>query len=594
MRSAADFRAPGVYATFSEPERADLAIADTRVTGLIGLTQKGPLNQPVRVANWDEFSEVFGYTEQFYLTDSVFAHFRNGGGPCWIVRVAHAVTPEGTRDSTHADCSAHIQIDDWNKPSLKIRALNEGVWGNNIWVKCEHKSGTPTLLTRDLDIGAGEAHVKSARGFEVGSLVRIFDRENSDYVVLTEIGDRIVRWAKETPVNRRHRAAAPTQLEVLEFDLHVTLKDRREVFQHLQMSPLSRHYAPRVVEQGSRIVRLEDLFTKSPVPHNLPEPLPLTRLAGGNDGAEALTTEDVVGADNGPADRRGMLALTPVDEVAIMACPDAMLFYQREPGPAGELRAQRIQDQLIILCENLKDRFAVLDIPHPQAKHVAPGQVVEWARTWRRRTDSSYCAYYWPWIKGQNSAGHSRVLPPSAYITGILGLRDHSHGVHVAAANVEMVGAEDVSLRVSEDDVGILNHDAVNTFRLQRGVRPWGARTASSDVDWRYVTVRRLFIMLRRSLEAGFSWVTFEPNTAATWSYVSRAVTRFLGDLHGKGMFVGGKEDEAFYVKCDEETNSLENIDAGRLICDIGVAPVSPTEFIMISLVQDMNDPAGG
>ena len=99
---------------------------------------------------------------------------------------------------------AHIQVDDWNKPSLKIRAFNEGVWGNNIWVKCEHAQGATTLLTRDLDVGAGEAHVKSTRGFEVGSLVRIYDRENSDYVVLTEIGDRLIKWA------RRRRSTGAT------------------------------------------------------------------------------------------------------------------------------------------------------------------------------------------------------------------------------------------------------------------------------------------------------------------------------------------------------------------------------------------------
>jgi len=594
MRSAADFRPPGVYATFTPPERPALGVADTRITGFTGCAQKGPLHEPVRVANWDEFVEIFGYTDQFFLSDSVYAHFRNGGAPSWVVRVAHAVPFGGTRDETHADCAAHIQIDDWNKPSLKIRALNEGQWGNTIWVRCDHKVGAQTLLTRDLDIGAGEAHVKSTRGFEIGTLVRIYDRENSDYVVLTEIADRLIKWAKETPVNRRHRAAAPTHLEVMEFDLHVTLKDRKEVFRHLQMSPTSRNYAPRVIEQSSRLVRLEDLFTKSPVPHNLPEPLPMTKLVGGRDGTDALTTEDVVGVDYGPSDRRGLLALAPVDEVALLACPDAMLFYQREPGPAGELKAQRIQDQMIILCENLKDRFAVLDIPHPPTKQVPAGQVVEWARTWRRRTDSSFCAYYWPWIRGVNAAGAHRDLPPSGYLTGVFGTRDRSHGVHVAAANVELVGAEDLSLRVSEDDVGLLNHDAVNTFRIQRGVRPWGARTASSDVDWRYITVRRLFIMLRRSLEAGFAWITFEPNDRGTWDYVGTQASLFLTDLFKQGMLVGGKAEDAFFVKCDAETNSPESIDAGRLICEIGVAPVSPTEFIMISLVQDMGAPSGG
>ena len=591
MRSAADFRAPGVYATFAEPERAALAIADTRVTGFVGLTQKGPMNQPTRVSNWDEYVEIFGYTDQFYTTDSVWAHFRNGGGPVWMTRVAHMAPAGETAGVDHAVCAEHVQVDDWNKPSLKIRALDEGTWGNNIWVKCEHKQGASSLMTRDLDIGAGEAHVKSTRGFEVGALVRIYDRENSDYVVLTEIGDRVVKWGKDTPVNRRHRAAAPTHLEVLEFELHVTLKDRKEVFKNLQMHPTSRNYAPRVVEQRSRMIRLVDLFTKSPVPHNMPESLPMTKLSGGRDGADKLTTEDMIGVDFGPQERRGLLGLGAIDEVSVLTCPDAMLFYQREPGPAGEMRAQRIQDQMISMCENLKDRFAVLDIPHPPAKQVPPAQVVEWAKQWRRRTDSSYCAYYWPWIKSATQSGVERNLPPSGYITGVIGARDKEYGVHVAPANHELVGATDLSLRVSEDDLGQLNHDAVNTFRIQRGVRPWGARTASSDPNWRYITVRRLFIMLRRSLEAGFAWVTFEPNAPVTWDYLQRNTSEFLVDLWKRGMLVGGKAEEAFFVKCDAETNPQEAIDKGILVCDIGVAPVSPTEFIMVSLVQEMNTP---
>ncbi len=153
------------------------------------------------------------------------------------------------------------------------------------------------------------------------------------------------------------------------------------------------------------------------------------------------------------------------------------------------------------------------------------------------------------------------------------------------------MGAIDLSLRVSEDDLGLLNHDAVNTFRIQRGVRPWGARTASSDPNWRYLTVRRLFIMLRRSLETGFAWVTFEPNTPTTWDTLLRNTTEFLTDLWKRGMLVGGKAEEAFFVKCDAETNPPDNIDLGILTCDIGVAPVSPTEFIMVSLVQEMATP---
>jgi phage tail sheath protein FI len=583
MRPSADPRAPGIYQSFDTVAPPPMSIANTRITGFVGITQKGPMNEPTRLRNWDEFVEIFGPTADSYTPDSVYGFFRNGGTDCWVVRVAHTAPKGQLPGLDHASCAEHVQIDDWNKPSLKIHALNEGTWGNTIWFRCVHAPGAQALLTRDLDIGSGEAHVNVTRGFEVGSTVRIYDRENSDFIVITEIGDKLIKWSTETPVNRRHRAAAPTYLEVLTFEIHVAMKDRREVFKGLQMHPLSRNYAPRVVSQRSRLVRLEDLGTKSPVPHNMPEVLPMTRLAGGRDGLEHITPEDMLGADFGPGERSGLWALAANEEVALLVVPDAMRFYEKEPGPAGELKSQRVQDQMIAICENQKDRFSILDIP--QSKDV------EWVRRWRRRTDSSYCAYYWPWLRTKAPDDSVRVVPPSGYLAGCYARRD-LEGVHHAPANLEIEGAEDVSLRITEDHIGILNADSVNTFRLQRGIRPWGARTASSDPEWRYVPIRRLFIMLRRSLEAGFAWLTFEPNAERTWQVARDRTTTFLSYLHTRGMLAGGNPEHAFFVKCDAENNPPDQVDHGILMCDIGVAPVTPAEFIMISLVQTMTGPS--
>lgn len=583
MRPSADPRAPGIYQSFDSVAPPPLSIANTRIPGFIGITQKGPMNEPTRLRNFDEFVEIYGYTTESYTSDAVYGFFKNGGTDCWVVRVAHNAPPGALPGLTHAACAEHVQIDDWSKPSLKIRALDEGTWGNAIWFRCVHAPGAQTLLTRDLDIGAGEAHVSSTRGFEVGSLVRIFDRDNADFIVITEVGDKLIKWSTATPVNRRHRAAAPTHLEVMTFEIHVAMKDRREVFKGLQMHPSSRNYAPRVVSQRSRLVRLEDLETRSPVPHNLPEPLAMTRLSGGRDGLEEITPEDFIGHDLGPGERTGLCALAATEEIALLAAPDAMRFYDREPGPAGELKAQRLQDQLIAICENQKDRFAILDIP--QSKDI------EWVRRWRRRTDSSYCAYYWPWLRAVGVDEQPRSIPPSGHLAGCYARQD-LEGVHHAPANLPIEGAVDVSLRVTEDHLGLLNSDAVNTFRIQRGVRPWGARTASSDPQWRYVPIRRLFIMLRRSLEAGFAWTTFEPNEQRTWDLVRDRTVAFLSSLHAKGMLVGGNPEQAFFVKCDAETNPPDQVDSGLLICDIGVAPVSPAEFIMISLTQTMTGPS--
>jgi phage tail sheath protein FI len=241
---------------------------------------------------------------------------------------------------------------------------------------------------------------------------------------------------------------------------------------------------------------------------------------------------------------------------------------------------------MIDLCENLKDRFAILDCPKTRD--------IEVVRRWRRRTDSSYCAYYWPWIGMAASDGAIARIPPSGFMAGTIARVDYEIGVHQAPANVPLRAAVDLSLPVSEDHQGILNSEQINTFRLSRGIRPWGARTASSDPDWRFLNVRRLFIMMRRSLEQGSQWVMFEPNYHKTWEILTDMVTAFLREMFDKGMFARGNPEDCFYVKCDEETNPSDAVNKGLLTCEIGVAPAVPAEFIMIRVTQKMGEAAAG
>ncbi len=581
MRPSAELRPPGVYAAMAEPTIAPLQIAETHIVGFVGMAQKGPIDEPRRISSWEEFLDIYGYTSNHYLSDSVEAFFRNEGRVCYVVRVAHVPRDGEPATVDHAMAAQREIPDDWNKPALRVRALNEGRWGNSIWVGFGHSSGARSLLTRDLDVGSGVAQVSSTRGFEVGALVRIFDRDNDDYVVLTEVGEREIMWGAETPVNRKHRAAAPTHLEVISFEMQVALRDRREVFKNLQMHPSSRNYAPRVINASSRLVVLEDLQTRSPPPHHMPEPEQLGKISGGRNGTEKITPEDFIGYDHGPGERSGLMSLVEVTEVALLACPDAMGFLDADPGPGGELRAQRVQDAMVDLAENLKDRFVILDCPRTRD--------IEVVQRWRRRTDSSYCAYYWPWIEMPSQEGSTKEIPPSGVMSGIYASRDLEIGVHQAPANVPIIGAVDLSVRVTEDHLGLLNAEGINSFRISRGIRPWGARTASSDPDWRYLNVRRIFIMLRRSLESGMGWIPFEPNDHKTWASVQSMTTAFLRGLYQLGMFAGGNPDDAFYVKCDAETNPPEVVAEGRLICSIGIAPVIPAEYISIQITQNMS-----
>ena len=574
-----DLRPPGVYAALAEPSVDPLQRADTQVAGFVGVAQRGPLDRPRRISSWDEFIEVYGYDPGFFLSDSVESYFRNGGQTCFVVRIAHLPRDGGAVSVEHACRAELVAPDDWNKPGLRVLANSEGRWGNHIWVSFSHSTGASALLTQDLEVGAGEAQVLTTRGFRVGALVRIYDREHSDYVILTDVGERRLRWGATTPINRSHRSAGPTHLEVVEFDLHVSLRDRREVFKGLQMHPSSRRYAPRVIEQESRLIRLEDLQSTSPPPHNLPEPCPPTKLAAGRDGTDNLTPEDFLGHDHGPGDRAGLVGLAAVEEVATLVCPDAMVFVDRSPGPEGELRSQRIQDAMVDLCENLKDRFAILDCPRTRD--------IEVVKRWRRRVDSSYAAFYWPWVGVMVGDGTTHRIPPSGIMAGIFARRDTHEGVHQAPANVAVLDGVDLTVPVTEDDLGALNAEGINVLRLARGIRPWGARTASSDPKWRYINVRRLFIMLRRSIESGMVWAAFEHNHEKTWENLREMVAAFLGGLHQRGMFASGNAEDAYYVKCDADTNPPEAVARGILACEIGVAPAIPAEFIVISVQQN-------
>ena len=585
MRAARELRPPGVYPAMEEVRVRPITVADTRVAGFVGVAAKGPLDEPRLVTGWNEFVDVFGFATDSYLARAVEGFFMNGGSACYVVRIAHRLKGD-VAGPEHPSCAEFIVKDGWEKPTMRVRALNEGRWGNNIWVRFNQTTAARTLLTLDLDVGAGEARVNSVRGFERGSLVRVYDRENSDYVIITEIEDRTIRWGSSTPIVRKYRAAGPTYLEVIEFEVFASLRDRREVFRNLQVSPLSRRYAPRVVNADSGLIRLHDLASKAPLPHNLPQAASNTRLQGGRDGVDVLTPEDFIGEDRGPGERTGLMSLIEVEQVSMLLVPDAMLAYRRTPGMQADRDVQVIQDAMVNMCENLKDRFAVLDGP--------PVKDPEEIRKWRRRIESSYAALYYPWIDvvTNSTEGQNLRIPPSGHVAGMYARCDEHEGVFKAPGNEVLEGAIGLSLNLTEEHLGLLNSEGINTLRAipGRGIRTWGARTCSEDPDWRFINVRRVFIMLRRALEAGTQWAVFEPNEPRTWERLTNMVSTFLKDLWGLGYFAGAGPDDSFFVRCNENTNTTVERDLGQMVMEIGVAPAVPAEFIMFRVVQKMGE----
>lgn len=263
-RPVGNIRPPGVYISHVDSGERGYTLADTRIAGFVGMAGKGPLDVPVSIASWDDFVEIFSPTDVGYLAGAVQGFFLNGGQRCFVVRVAHRARGDEKPGPDHAYAAERLVVDAWDKPTLRVRAKSEGRWGNNIWVRFAQSTGAKALLTQDLEVGSGAATLNVTRGFERGALVRIYDRQNSDYVVINDVAERSIRWSSETPVNRRYRAAGPTYFEVVELELHVALRDRREIFRGLHLSPTSRRYVSKVIEHESRLISVDDLGSNSP------------------------------------------------------------------------------------------------------------------------------------------------------------------------------------------------------------------------------------------------------------------------------------------------------------------------------------------
>ncbi len=301
--------------------------------------------------------------------------------------------------------------------------------------------------------------------------------------------------------------------------------------------------------------------------------------------AEPVPTRREVVADDyvgDVAERTGFGGLEAIDEITMVAVPDLMSAYRRNGLDLEAVKA--VQLAMIAHCELMGDRMAIIDPP----PGLSPQQVKEW-RADLAGYDSKYATLYYPWIKVFDPAtGTEAFIPPSGHLAGVWARNDATRGVHKAPANEVVRGAIALATQVTKTEQELLNPIGVNCIRTfpGRGVRVWGARTLSSDPAWRYLNVRRLFNYLEESILNGTQWVVFEPNDDALWARIRRTVSAFLVMEWRKGALFGLTPDEAFFVRCDRETNPAESIDAGQVVCEIGVAPVKPAEFVIFRLAQ--------
>jgi phage tail sheath protein FI len=298
----------------------------------------------------------------------------------------------------------------------------------------------------------------------------------------------------------------------------------------------------------------------------------------------------VVGADAGPsvdpvrALGTALETLGPLDDLDLVAMPDAMSLAEA----ASREDAQR---QLVAHCAAHGNRLAILD-PHPastplevlaQRERLAGGQV-----------EPIGAALYYPWIRLPD--GESlRSVPPSGHVAGVFARTDARVGVFKAPANEELLGVFDLEVAVGADEQDQLNPAGVNCLRAfpGRGIRVWGARTLSREEEWRYVNVRRLFLTLRRWIDLNMTWAAFEPNGPRLWIRITRELTSYLTTLWQNGAMTGATPSDAFFVKCDAETNPPELRANGAAVTEIGLAPSAPAEFVIVRIVHREAAPAG-
>lgn len=546
----------------------------TSTAGFIGMAEKGKvIGTPEFVTSFADFNRKFGgylpettYGEFRYLAYAVEQFFANGGSRCYVMRTVAS-------DAAPASVSAN---------GVAITAKNPGKWGNEIKVTAiAAVKGKTAVLEVTGDDATGKVYtVANGSAFSEGDTIVI--RNNGKVIGYNKIamaqGNTITLAApvKEDLVDK---APVPKKtLSVCEMNIEVTYKDQVEIYEGVSLNIGAASYISKIMAK-SELVDVTAAELKDAVnPLSVFTPAPdaekaVVFLAGGTDGGKKGITDDVfMGVDGGPGKRTGLAAFKELNNVSIMAIPGVT-------SPAVQLA-------LVTHCTNTGASFAVLDVPQDLVK---PNDVL----AHREKIDSDYAAMYHPWIQIYDALNKKPAyIPPSGAVCGIYARSDVERGVHKAPANEVVYNCIGLSCLYNKAEQDVLNPAGVNLIRALpgQGIRVWGARTCSSNSLWKYVNVRRLFIYLEESIKSQTNWAVFEPNDEMLWARVGRTIRAFLRDMWRSGALVGTTEDQAFFVNIGRDTMSQSDILNGRLICEIGVAPSRPAEFVIFRITQFMEE----
>lgn len=489
-------------------------------------------------------------------------------------------------------------------PLLRVHARHQGQWGNDLRVRIRPVPVLETTVAGDYNAGDSPVELGATFGLGPGSVLAMTSGGTTtrQRVASVDTAQNEVNFDGGTSVALSDGDEAAS----VEFDLIVEQLDAEgrviasETLASLGMDPAHNRYAPRIAGAFDRasgepedageaeLIRLSDLTRAddggdlagaAALRLSIPYESVTRQLAGGNDDLATIDDDTYIGAPaDDPDDRTGIFTLENVDDISIVAVPGRT--------------SQDVQNAIINHCTQMRYRFGVLD--------AAAGARLRNVQQQRQLYDSTYAAFYYPWLViGDRFGRNGDVLriPPSGHLAGIYARSDVQRGVHKAPANEVVLGVRDLEVRLTKGEQDILNPRQINCLRdfrdINRGLRVWGARTLSSDPEWKYINVRRLFLFVEKSIERGTQFAVFEPNAEPLWATIKRSVTNFLTAVWRDGALEGLTPEEAFFVKVDRTTMTQNDIDNGRLIILVGIAPVKPAEFVIFRISQKTREATG-
>ncbi|MFC9131204.1 phage tail sheath subtilisin-like domain-containing protein [Streptomyces sp. NPDC057099] len=601
---------PGVYVEELPSSTRTISTLTTSVTAFVGHTRRGPLNEPVRVTSFTEFERRFGgLSAQSAVGYAVHQFFGNGGTVAVIVRVAKAGSGQAacvTLESTegHSECDV-----------LKVHAKEPGVWGNGLRVAVDYDTPCPdeTFNLRVHD-AKGEAR-ESFTGLSA-------DPSNGRYVqTVVNAGSRLIRVevVGEGRPDPSGTVSKPFghELPDLAVDLTVKIGDvEREFTLHdpdcdgeapssvaelalllerklraLPDAPGKHAFAgAEVTAFGRRVQVVAGSTDPEDVVRFLGECAndlgleasvnpPVFPLEGGEDG-EAPGPRDLIGSE---ADKSGIQALRGVPDVNLLVLPELAAYEKTEDALTVVSAAQR-------LCQERRI-FLLVDAPSTWVS-------VDTARAGLAAFDAvrgNHAGLYFPHLQLTDPlTGRLRSFPPSGAVAGVVARTDSERGVWKAPAGTEarLAGVHSLTVNLTDRETGLLNPLGVNVLRTFPVTGPvvWGARTLEGsdalDSEWKYVPVRRLALHVEESLQRGLQWVVFEPNDENLWQQIRLSASSYLHTLFRQGAFKGGTPREAYFVKCDSDTTTDEDIENGIVNVLVGIAPVRPAEFVIVKIQQ--------